>query len=896
MNILVTGASGVFGREITERLVRRGHHVRGLSRRPPKNPCPGVEYVSADIRDLEAVTKAVDGCEVVAHCAWAIEALFDISAERAVNIGGTDNVLSAMERSGARRIVFAGSSTAYGPRPDNRGLLTEDTPLRPHPEAGYAVCKAEVETMLSSANVEDVSIRAPAVMGRRIDNRVRNLLAGPALAVVKGEDCLWQVVHADDVGRFFVVACETGPTGPVNLAADDILTADQVGAAIGRRVVRVPASMLAKTITALYNRKLAPENVGDFEYLRYQPLLDTTKLRNEFGFECAWSSLEALEDTYLALMGVAGIGDKVVGLPWRQPFKPGKLANDTPPLDGAPLEPGGKPDLVGEFDSPVDARFSTFVATNFSEALPGPATPLSLTAVAPAFARAGVAAVDFVGMTGVAKLEAQVRMFSTHAHRLYMNVATGAAIGELSPGWDAESFARQYLGRHASDLPALDFSDLPMDKPAKLADKARAGAGMGARLGGVLKSYRKDVDQMLRQVARLERLAGDPAKLSDAAMESMFSLAYDLQCHGWGLAAYGAILTGAGTNTAEQLAGRAGVVEHVGEGLTSAEGLSGVRRLAELATAEPAVLALLEEGGPGLLERVSAISPRFAAAVGEALARFGHRGPAECELASSVFADDPDLVLRTVAKAANAAKAAGTSGAGTGSAPAAAPIPRRARPAVALARWATAERERDRDALVRTINVMRRLAREQGHRLAEGGVIGDPDDVFYLTADELFAPGPDARDTVLRRRAERDRLGAIRLPVAFVAPWEPEPDATTLAVGESLTGVPAAAGKASGPVRVVTPDTAHLVEPGEVCVTQVTDVGYTPLFGHAAAVVTDIGGTMSHAAVVAREFGIPAVTDTADGTARLTDGMLVEVDGTAGTVVVLAAASERTVA
>jgi phosphohistidine swiveling domain-containing protein len=208
---------------------------------------------------------------------------------------------------------------------------------------------------------------------------------------------------------------------------------------------------------------------------------------------------------------------------------------------------------------------------------------------------------------------------------------------------------------------------------------------------------------------------------------------------------------------------------------------------------------------------------------------------------------------------------------------------------VALARWATAERERDRDALVRTINVMRRLAREQGRRLAQRGILGDPDDVFYLTAGELFSPGPDTRDTVLRRRAERDRLAAIRLPVAFVAPWEPEPDAPTLAVGERLTGVPAAGGKASGPVRVVTPQTAHLVEPGEVCVAQVTDVGYMPLFGHAAAVVTDIGGTMSHAAVVAREFGIPAVTDTADGTARLTDGMIVEVDGSAGTVVVVAA-------
>ena len=215
-------------------------------------------------------------------------------------------------------------------------------------------------------------------------------------------------------------------------------------------------------------------------------------------------------------------------------------------------------------------------------------------------------------------------------------------------------------------------------------------------------------------------------------------------------------------------------------------------------------------------------------------------------------------------------------------------IPRRARPAVALARWATAERERDRDALVRTIHVMRRLAREQGCRLVERQVLGAVDDVVYLTADELFAPGPDARDTIARRRAERERLAAIRLPVAFVAPWEPEPETTPLAPGETLTGVAAAGGKARGPVRIVTPETADRLEPGEVFVAQVTDVGYTPLFGHAAAVVTDIGGTMSHAAVVAREFGIPAVTDTANGTVRLADGMIVEVDGSTGTVMVVA--------
>jgi nucleoside-diphosphate-sugar epimerase/phosphohistidine swiveling domain-containing protein len=883
--ILVTGASGVFGREITERLLRRGHRVVGLSRRLPASPCAGAKYVSADIRDLDALTRAIEGCDVVAHCAWAIEALFGDPAERAINIGGTENVLAAMERTGVRRIVFASSTTAYGPKPDDRSRLRESTPLAPHPEATYAVHKAEAEALLAAADVDAISIRSPIVVGRRIDNRVRNLLAGAVIAVAKGREISWQVVHADDVGRFFAVACERGPAGPVNLAAEEILSVEQVAAAFGKRIVRVREDRLEKGIAALYKRKMLPVNVGDFRFVLYQPLLDTTRQREEFGFECAWSGPDALEDTRLSLVGVLGVGDKAVTVPWKQPFLPGRVPSDTPALDGGPLEAGAKPDQVGEFDSPVDPRFATFVATNFSEALPGPATPLSLTAVAPAFAQAGVAAVHFVGLHGVARTEAHARMFSIQGHRVYMNVATGAAIGELSPGWDADSFARQYLGRHVEELPPLSFADLPMDKVSTRRGKAKAGGAMGLRLAGVLAGYRRDIDEMLRQVARLERLAGDPVGLSDPALESMFNLGYDLQCHGWRLAALGAILSGAGTNTAEQLAGRTGVVMQVGEGLTSAEGLTGVRRLAELAAAEPAVLAGLREGGSGLLGRVEAISPRFADAVSEALRTFGHRGPAECELASSVFADDPDLVLRTVGKAAAALAAPDA----TRRRPAdAVAVPRRARPAVALARWATGERERDRDALVRVIGVMRSIAREQGRRLSAGGVLCDPSDVFYLTYDELFAPSADARAAVTRRRAERERLASIRLPIAFVAPWEPKPEVPTLVVGGRLTGVAAAGGKARGRVRVVTPETADLLEPGEVFVTQVTDVGYTPLFGHAAAVVTDIGGMLSHAAVVAREFGIPAVCDTADATVRLVDGMEVEVDGTAGTVVVLA--------
>src|SRR5439155_4427415 len=91
--VLVTGASGVFGREITGRLVRAGHDVVTLSRRRPVGLPAGVTHVAADIRDVEAVTRAVDGCGVVAHCAWVVNALAGQEGEtRSVNLDGTATV------------------------------------------------------------------------------------------------------------------------------------------------------------------------------------------------------------------------------------------------------------------------------------------------------------------------------------------------------------------------------------------------------------------------------------------------------------------------------------------------------------------------------------------------------------------------------------------------------------------------------------------------------------------------------------------------------------------------------------------------------------------------------------------------------------------------------------
>jgi phosphoenolpyruvate synthase/pyruvate phosphate dikinase len=138
---------------------------------------------------------------------------------------------------------------------------------------------------------------------------------------------------------------------------------------------------------------------------------------------------------------------------------------------------------------------------------------------------------------------------------------------------------------------------------------------------------------------------------------------------------------------------------------------------------------------------------------------------------------------------------------------------------------------------------------------------------------------------VERRRAERKRLEVKRPPLSFVGEWRPvDGTVTELQPGDTLQGVGVSAGSAKGRVRVLTVDSMDDLEPGEVLVTAFTDTGWTPFFGYAAAVVVDTGGEMSHAAVVAREFGIPCIVGSSTGSSALRTGHVVAVDGSTGVV------------
>ncbi len=187
---------------------------------------------------------------------------------------------------------------------------------------------------------------------------------------------------------------------------------------------------------------------------------------------------------------------------------------------------------------------------------------------------------------------------------------------------------------------------------------------------------------------------------------------------------------------------------------------------------------------------------------------------------------------------------------------------------------------------------IRQAVVELGSRLVEAGALDSPEDVFHLTFGELQTLGhtwppseQEVRETgalIARRKAKRE--GLAKEPMVDPRLLSPTHDGRG-GTDAILTGTSGSPGIARGPVRIVH-DVSEFgkLRAGDVLVAPITNPAWTPLFQRAVAVVVDTGGAASHAAIVAREYGIPAVMGTVRGTQDLKDGQWIQVDGSRGQV------------
>ena len=312
------------------------------------------------------------------------------------------------------------------------------------------------------------------------------------------------------------------------------------------------------------------------------------------------------------------------------------------------------------------------------------------------------------------------------------------------------------------------------------------------------------------------------------------------------------------------------------------------------------VLAARTPGELGDAYRAGRLPPLLQGELATFLAAYGHRAIAEIDLGVPRWSEEPEHLLGAIANyqrlgdAAVPPDAQFARGAREAEAMIGTLLGRLHGPRRAVARFLLGRiralgglREQPKFQIMRIFALGRALLRPVGAELARAGRIAAPDDVFFLTLPEArrALAGEDLRPAVAERRATfaRER-GRRHVPRVLLSDGT-DVEAALGTVGEGgLRGTPASPGTATAPARVILAPEGARLEPGEILVAPSTDPGWTPLFLTAGGLVMEMGGMMSHGAVVAREYGIPAVVGVTGATDRIATGQRVTVDGAAGSV------------
>ena len=519
-------------------------------------------------------------------------------------------------------------------------------------------------------------------------------------------------------------------------------------------------------------------------------------------------------------------------------------------------------------DSPDDLFWTT---TNAGEAMPGVQTPLSISAwkdlATVGFQKAGEAFGVFTEEDGMPCLGLEI-----FYGRGAMSVTFLGVLGDRAPGTTGEQAVRGLLG-HVPE--GMTFSPTRRYYLNVLRHYPRTFLAVPRRLRDL--SRRQD-EWWRSRVIGSERLdEPETRRLLDEAFER-HTEATITQC----VAVFNAVQPV--HDAVEQL------IDKLGVGDKS-------KLTAPVGGAEMEVVADIWRASRGELT------------VEDVVGRHGFHGPVEGEIASRVWRDDDTPLRKLVDQYGNrpdsdsplASDAERIRDRERAERELLAAAPRHMRPparlVLSLARKRLHLRGVAKRSMLQGFDGIRASARRLGHLLAADGAFDDPEDVFYLTTEEIRRPlPPDVKDLVSRRRERRTEYAALHAARRTSRACRPRsrsrPTSLRARTDGVVEGIGVSSGVVEGTARVVTDPGFADVEDDEILVAPTTDPSWSSIMFLSSALVVDIGGALSHAAVVARELGIPCVVNTRDGTAAIRTGDRVRVDGEAGTVEILERAKE----
>ncbi|ETA97258.1 hypothetical protein O982_13545, partial [Mycobacterium avium 10-5581] len=591
MHILVTDATGALGRLVAGQLIAAGHTVTGIAELP--HPCldRNVEFVCAPLRD-RVLRELTDEADAVIHLAP-----IDPTAPGNAAMDGLARVTDAAARAGSR-LLFVSQA------------------------AGRPELYRPAEDLVASSWGPSVVVRIAPPVGRQLDWMVCRTVATVLRTKVSAQPM--RVLHLDDLMRFLVTALDTDRTGVVDLASPDT-----VNLVTAWRMLRAtdPRSRLHRVRS----------------WSQLIPDLNVAAAQEDWLFEFGWHALDAVADTARGLVGrrldTAGAINHGAQLALPVEVLPQRAGN------GAhSAAPEG---VEGEFDDRIDPRFPVFSATALTEALPGPLTPITLDVQLSGLRTASRVLGRVLALGGAVGEEWDSRAIAVFGHRPYVGVSVNMVAATQLPGWDQDAVARDALvGRPQVGDP------LPFGEPA-LAGGALGSIAKAVAAGrsvALLRHLRANTRDYCAAAVAEQVDAAQLALLPQAALEVRLRLLRDRIHQGWILNALWLLDTGI---TAATLVRSQAGQSVPGLGMITESGLVAAEtaELAAMLAADPPLCALAADGN---LASIRALAPKTAAAVDAAVARIGHRGPGDAELASQTFGDDPAMLLSAAAAAAAA--------------------------------------------------------------------------------------------------------------------------------------------------------------------------------------------------------------------------------------------------
>ena len=316
MRIVVTGATGNVGSAMVRRLVADGHDVIGVARRVD-GIASGREghassYRSVDLTRSESEAALVDvftGADAVVHLAWGFQPSHDQAYLEALGVGGTRRVLAAVAAAGVPHLVHQSSLGVYAPKRDDKPVA-ESYPADGVPTSVYSRHKVAAERLLDEHERRhpDTTITRlrPGIIGQRsagsslLRYGVPGVVPARALGLVPvlplDRGLRVPMVHADDVADALSRVLDRRAGGAFNLVADPPITAADIAAALGARLIHVPSGVLRGFVSASWHARLQQVDTGWIDLAFALPLLDATRARTELGWTPAYDAREVLRE------------------------------------------------------------------------------------------------------------------------------------------------------------------------------------------------------------------------------------------------------------------------------------------------------------------------------------------------------------------------------------------------------------------------------------------------------------------------------------------------------------------------------------------------------------------------------------------------------------------------